>query len=81
MGDSPITSSETSCRALLELDLYKNIKRLTSGLEVRHCTYKQWKQAILEGYRIYRIIRNNEGGIVDINLLKRKIYFRGSCSD
>jgi hypothetical protein len=52
------------------------IDRIVDGLEVGCRTYDQWQEAILEGYKVFRKVRDNNGGIVSINMTDRKISFR-----
>lgn len=59
----------------IDFDILKTIKNLVFNLEVKDNTTLQWKQAILEGYRVYRELKKNTGGQVTINLNERSIVY------
>src|SRR6266851_1311729 len=48
----------------IDYHLLKAIKSLTAEVEVKTRTYGDWERAILDGYRVWRTIRHNRGGIV-----------------
>jgi NTP pyrophosphatase (non-canonical NTP hydrolase) len=52
----------------VEFGLLKTIERLTLGLEVRHRSYEEWELSILEGYRIFRELREQQEGLVVVDL-------------
>ena len=60
----------------LPFDLLKTIQRFVSGYEVAKCPMSLWEQAILEGYRVFREVRENEGGTIVGNRNDRTIEFR-----
>ena len=60
----------------LPFDLLKTIQRFVSGYEVAQCPMSLWEQAILEGYRVFREVRKNEGGTIVGNRNNRTIEFR-----
>ena len=56
-------------RKHVNLNLLKDIVLLAEGLEVeggrkgfQACAYWEWEKAILEGFRIYNLLRRNRGG-------------------
>lgn len=55
--------------------LLKTIKSLTSDLEVSRRTPVEWERAILKGYKVWRLMRSNRGGVVTVNLRQRKIAY------
>lgn len=59
----------------IDFDLLKLVKSLTSNLEVRRASWRDWELAILEGYRIFRIINRVRGGYVVADLFDRKLEF------
>lgn len=61
---------------ILDYELLKTIKGLVSELEVRICTLTEWQKAILEGYKIFRLLVDNKGGEVHLNLNKREIKYQ-----
>lgn len=60
----------------IDFEVLKTIKSLVSYLEVKNETAYQWKKAILEGYRVYRELKENSGGEVTINLNERSITYK-----
>ena len=48
----------------LSFDLLKTVHQFVRGYEVEACPLKLWEHAILEGYGVFRKIRDNNGGIV-----------------
>jgi hypothetical protein len=51
-------------------------KKLTAHLEVRRATYRDWELAILEGYRVFRILSAEHGGFVRVDLRQKRLSFR-----
>ena len=49
-------------------EILRIIKNMTAHLEVRVRSHKEWQRAILEGYRIFRLIRERRGGDILIDL-------------
>lgn len=60
----------------IDLGMLSTIKALTSELEVKSCTARQWEQAILLGYSIWRQLKENRGGRVSLDLDKAKMNYR-----
>ena len=48
----------------VSFDLLKTVQQFVKGYEVGNCPLKLWERAILEGYKIFRLVRDNNGGIV-----------------
>ncbi len=51
----------------------KTIGQLTSGLEVAARTSHQWEEAILSGYQVWRQVNAQRGGVVEVDLVDRRI--------
>lgn len=62
----------------LDWDLLKTVRRMTSHLEVGDQPPAAWQRAILEGYSVWRELREHNGGLVGGNLDQRIIQFRKS---
>ncbi len=60
----------------VDSELLSMLTRLTSGLEVNRAAPGEWETAILQGYKIYRLLMRHRGGTVTLNLTKRTIEFR-----
>ena len=48
----------------ISFDMLKTVQQFVQGYEVEECPLKLWERAILEGYEVFRQVRNNNGGIV-----------------
>ncbi len=59
----------------VDYDLLKAVHELVRGYEVEARPIWQWEQAILEGFRIFRELREHRGGAVSIDLDQRTIQF------
>lgn len=59
----------------IDFDLLKLIRELTIGFEVEALPYWQWEVAILEGFRVFRRLRDNRGGVVELNLMTRELHY------
>ncbi len=59
----------------VDYGILRAIKDLTAHLEVGRCSAKQWEIAILEGYRVWRLLRKHERGKVVCDLIEQKIEF------
>jgi len=59
----------------IDYSLFRNIKLLTSKLEVKSCTLKQWEQAILLGFDIWRKLRDKCKGRVICNMHDKSMIF------
>lgn len=59
----------------VEFSLLKAIQELVAGYEVSECEYWQWERAILDGFSIFRSLRDNEGGTVHADLSARTIKY------
>lgn len=60
----------------LDYSLLKKVRDLVAGREVEVCSLHEWERAILEGYRVWRLVRDNRGGIVVGDLLARTIEYQ-----
>jgi NTP pyrophosphatase (non-canonical NTP hydrolase) len=59
----------------VDIGLLKTIIRLTGGLEVQSCTAKQWKTAILQGYSVFKELKDHSGGCVDVDLDRQSLTY------
>ena len=48
----------------VDYDLLKTIQEHVAGYEVDQVPLWQWEEAILEGYRVFRLLRDQRGGLV-----------------
>lgn len=59
----------------LEYALLKQVQGMVAGYEVDKCPLWQWEIAILEGFRVFRLLRQNRSGIVRVNLNDHSITY------
>lgn len=57
----------------VDYDLLKTISEFVRGFEVDAVPLWQWEQAILNGYRVFRALRDNGGGTVTVDLINRDL--------
>ncbi|KQY85076.1 pyrophosphatase [Brevundimonas sp. Root1423] len=60
----------------VSLGLTKTIGEFVQGYEVQACPLKLWEKAILEGYRVFRELKVNDGGWVVGNRTTRSIEYQ-----
>lgn len=67
----------------VNLNLLKEIEMLAEGLEVTGgrsgapaCKYWEWQKAILDGFKVYNLLRKHKRGRIAVNLAKRAITFK-----
>jgi hypothetical protein len=60
----------------VSFDLLKTVGEFVHGYEVADCPLKLWERAILDGYAVFRQVRQNNGGVVIGNRHTREIRFR-----
>lgn len=65
-----------SDRKKLSFDLLKCVKQFVKGFEVEECPASLWEKAILDGYKVFREIKNKKNGIIIGSRSKRSIEFR-----
>lgn len=63
-------------RSSIDIGLLKTIRRMVTGLEVSSCTAKQWQSAICQGYAVFKELKTNNGGNVEVDLDKQKLGYR-----
>jgi NTP pyrophosphatase (non-canonical NTP hydrolase) len=59
----------------LDYGLLKAVRALIQGYEVERCPLWLWEEAILEGYKVFRMLRSSRRGIVVADLHKRTVTF------
>jgi hypothetical protein len=60
----------------ISFDLLKTVQQFVQGYEVEDCPLKLWERAILDGYAVFRQVRNNNGGIVIGDREARTIMYK-----
>lgn len=59
----------------VDLDLLKTVKAFVEGFEVETVPLWQWETAILDGYRVFRLLCAGPGGRVTLDLVARRLSF------
>lgn len=57
--------------------IIKKVQNLVKNTEVKNCSGKQWERAILESYRIFNALRENNGGRVMVSKKNRSLIYLG----
>lgn len=60
----------------LAFDMLKTISTFVKGYEVEDCPLSLWERAILDGYAVFREVRNNNGGVVVGDRQARTIEYK-----
>ena len=60
----------------LSIDLLKTVQGFVRGYEVEECPLSLWQRAILHGYKVFRQLKENNGGVVIGNRETRTICYR-----
>ena len=63
-------------QAPLSFDLLKTVQQFVQGYEVDDCPLSLWERAILDGYKVFRQVRENNGGSVVGNRAARTIAYK-----
>ncbi|WP_437665615.1 nucleoside triphosphate pyrophosphohydrolase family protein [Sorangium sp. So ce1182] len=64
----------------IDHNVLEAVRRMTAHLEVRARTPAEWEQAILTGFAVWRELRKANGGLVTVDLLKRKLFYASAPS-
>lgn len=62
----------------LDYEVIRTIRNLVANLEVANRTSYEWKTAIIKSYELFRLLRENKGGIVCVDLVIRDMTFQAS---
>lgn len=60
----------------LDFSILKTVREMVRGYEVETCPFWQWEHAILDGYRVFNLLRAHKGGVVTLNLEGRTLEFK-----
>jgi hypothetical protein len=59
----------------IDYGLLKAVRELVRGYEAEQCPLWLWEDTILEGYKVFWMLRRYRRGIVVADLINRKIIF------
>jgi hypothetical protein len=60
----------------ISFDMLKTVQQFVHGYEVEQCPLKLWEDAILQGYDVFRQVKEQQGGVVVGNRLERTLRYR-----
>jgi len=60
----------------VSFDMLKTVEGFVKGYEVERCPLRLWERAILDGYSVFRKVRENGGGVVIGDRSSRTIEYR-----
>ena len=60
----------------ISFGLLKTVQQFVQGYEVEDCPLKLWERVILDGYEVFRQVRDNNGGIVIGDREARTIMYK-----
>lgn len=60
----------------VSFDLLKAIQNFVRGYEVEQCPLKLWEDAIMQGYEVFRQVRQNNGGVIIGNRDQRTLRYK-----
>jgi NTP pyrophosphatase (non-canonical NTP hydrolase) len=60
----------------VSFDLLKTIREFVNGYEVEACPLKLWEDAIIQGYQAFRLVRDNNGGVITASRTDRRITYK-----
>jgi NTP pyrophosphatase (non-canonical NTP hydrolase) len=61
--------------ASLDYGLLKSVRQFVTGYEAEVCPLWMWETAILEGYRVFRLVKHNRGGRITADLNRNTLSF------
>lgn len=64
----------------LDYHLLRTIKGITAHLEVKDKTMKDWQNAILDGFKVWRQVRDANGGRIEVDLDAKSLRFLGAAT-
>lgn len=60
-------------RGELPFDMLKHVRQFVAGYEAEQCPLWLWEEAILQGYAVFRFLREHRRGRLHIDMLNRRL--------
>lgn len=60
---------------VIDFDILNTIKVMVRNFESKNISSNLWEKALIDGYDVYRQLKNNNGGKIELNLLERTIKY------
>ena len=64
----------------VDADIIKYVRAAVRGLEVETRSPSDWERAILNGFGVWRNLRDNNGGVVEVDMMGRTLTFVGPAA-
>jgi NTP pyrophosphatase (non-canonical NTP hydrolase) len=61
----------------VDSEILNAVKKLVSSIEVKNVSSKQWELAIIQSYKVYDELKENNGGRVMVSVKNRKLIYLG----
>ena len=65
-------------KSSVSTEVLRMIHNMVQHLEVSACSSGEWERAIIQGFKVWREVKKQRGGTVDLDLDKRTISLRNS---
>lgn len=62
----------------LDMVVLQTIKTMVHGLEVGSRTVSEWREAIRQGFEVFRLLVNNDGGVIRVSTVERRVEYLGA---
>ena len=60
----------------VDSSILRVVRNMSSHLEVSIRSYREWQDAILQGYSVFRALQSNGGGFVHADLINRRVEYK-----
>lgn len=60
----------------IDIHLLQTIRNMTMPFEVKDKTVKEWENAILKSYEMFRLLNKNKGGVVHFDAQNKSIEYK-----
>ncbi len=59
----------------LSLTLLKTVRQFVAGYEPENCPLWLWEEAILQGFAVFRYLKEQRRALVHIDMLRRQLTY------
>lgn len=60
----------------IDINLLQTIQNMTKPFEVKDKTIKEWENAIMKSYEMFRLLMGNKGGIIHFDAINKSIEYK-----
>lgn len=61
----------------IDSEILKTVQHFAKSIEIKDCSARQWEEAILNSYKVYNDLVENDGGRIMVSLKNRKLIYIG----